>query len=206
MGALAILQMFGPILAGLIPQIAPILKPESDVAKRNVALAETVVKTITEAAGAPNMQAAVEKMQAEPAVVAAVQKAIVTEPTVLSALQIVEVGGGAKAAAERDLAVMQSDKPFWKTSAVFWISILLLPMVLWYVGSSIVGGVEIPPDWPWYAQFPLKLFGVGWSLDARSGLANLVVGLVLGGICGVYFGVSVTQAKAAANAASNKEA
>lgn len=189
MGALALLQLFGPVLSGLIPQIASILKPESEVAKRNVDIAQTLVDTIVKASGADNLQGAVEKMQAEPEVKAAVQKAVVTEPAVLAVL---EIGGGVKAAREADHTATQADKPFW-FSPVFWISMVLLPMVYWYVGSSVVGGIEIPSDWPWYAQLPLKMFGIGWSLDARSGLANLVLGLVLGGICGVYFGVSVTQ-------------
>jgi muramidase (phage lysozyme) len=203
MGALA---LFAPILAQLIPQIASILKPESDVAKRNVALGETIANTIVQAAGATNLQDAVEKMQADPAVKDVVQKAVVTEPAIMATLQITEIGGGIAGAREADLVASQSDKPFWKTSAVFWVSMLLLPMVYWYVGSSVVGGIEVPPEWPWYAQLPLKLFGLGWSLDARSGLANLVVGLVLGGIVGVYFGVSVTQQKQQGNAVPPKEA
>lgn len=193
MGAAAIFKIFGPILSALIPQIAPILKPESDVAKRNVALAETIVNSILTTAKATNMQEAVEKMQASPETQQAVQKAVVTEPIVMSTLQITEVGGGIVGARQQDLLAQQQEKPFYRTSAVFWISIILLPMVVWYVGSSVVGGIDIPSDWPWYAQLPLKLFGVSWSADARAGLANLVVGLVLGGICGVYYGVSVTQ-------------
>lgn len=206
MGALAILQMFGPALAALIPQIANIVKPESEVAKRNVALAETIVNTVVENAGATNMQDAVEKMQSDPALTEAVKKAVVTEPAVMGALQIVEVGGGAKAAAERDVVVQQQEKPFWKTSAVFWVSILLLPMIYWYIGSSVAGGIEIPPDWPWYAQLPLRLLGTAWDAGARVGLANLVIGLVLGGICGVYYGISVTQAKQQGGPANQKEA
>ena len=48
----------------------------------------------------------------------------------------------------------------------------------------------------------LSMFGSAWTGEARSGGFNLVVGLVLGGICGVYFGVSVTQAKQTAQAAA----
>jgi hypothetical protein len=43
----------------------------------------------------------------------------------------------------------------------------------------------------------LGMFGGGWTGEARSGGFNLVVGLILGGICGVYYGVSVTQGKTA---------
>lgn len=192
MTALALLQLFSPILSGLIPQIASFLKPESEVAKRNVGIAQVLVDTITTASQSPNLQAAVEKMQADPAVAKAVQQAVVSEPSIMAVL---EIGGGVKEARDNDLKVMAADKPFYKTSAVFWISMVLLPLVYWYVGSSVVGGIEVPADWPWYAQLPLKLFGLAWSLDARSGMGNLVIGLVLGGICGVYYGISVTQQK-----------
>lgn len=194
----ALIAAFGPLISSLIPQVSSIFNPTTDVAKRNTALAETVIGAITNAAGQPNLQAALEQMQADPEVKAKVVQAVVTHPDVLPALQITEIGGGVAAARTADAQQVQSDKPFWKASAVFWVSILLIPMVLWYVGSSIVGGVEIPADWPWYAQIPLKLFGKAWDDGARVGLANLVVGMILGGICGVYFGVSVTQAKQAA--------
>jgi hypothetical protein len=191
---LALLSAFGPLISELIPQVSKLFKPGSEVAQRNVGVAQIVVDTIVKASGQPNLQTALETMQADPAMREKVTQAVVTEPSVMA---IIEVGGGIKAAAERDLAVMQQDKPFWKTSPVFYISLILLPMVYWYVGSSVVGGVKIPDAWPWYAQMPLKIFGDAWSLDARSGLANLVIGLILGGICGVYFGVSVTQQKQA---------
>lgn len=202
MGALAILQMFGPVLAGLIPQIASILKPESEVARRNTALAETLVNTIVKSAGAANMQDAVEKMQGSPEVAKSVQKAVVTEPVVMTTLQITEVGGGIAGARQADLAVSSQERPFYKTSAVFWMSIVLIPMVYWLVGSLIVGGTAerliaaagdkstLVPQW---VTLLLSLFGAAWEGETRSGGFNLVIGLVLGGICGVYYGVSVTQ-------------
>lgn len=214
MGALAILKMFGPVLAELIPQIANIVKPQSESAKRDATLASTIVSTIVGAAEAPNMQAAVEKMQADPAVVETVKKAVVTEPQVMAALQIVEVGGGAAAAVERDQKAAAADKPFWKASAVFWISVLLMPLVYWLVGSLIVGGTAerlvaaakesaMVPEW---VTLLLSLFGSEWQGETRSGGFNLVIGLVLGGICGVYFGVSVTQQKQGQTASTGKEA
>lgn len=196
----AIISLFGSVLADLIPQLTAIFKPKGEVAQRNTALAQTAIDTILKVTGQPNVQAAIEQMQADAAVKTNVTQALVTHPDIMP---FVEVGGGVAAARESDLKVMTADKPFWKTSAVFWVSVMLVPMVLWYVGSSIVGGVDIPVDWPWYGQILLKLFGTGWSADARAGLANLVVGLVLGGICGVYFGVSVTQAKQAVPPSTN---
>jgi hypothetical protein len=70
------------------------------------------------------------------------------------------------------------------------MSVLLLPLVYWFVGSVIVGGVDAGES-----TF-LKLFGTSWTGESRAGIANLVIGLVLGGICGVYYGISVTQQRA----------
>ncbi len=211
MGALALLQMFAGPLLNLIPQIAPLLKPtqNAEAATKTDAfaqLAQTILNTIVNTTKQPNLQAAVEAMQdpknpeGAKALTKEVQQAVVSHPDVI---QFMEVGGGFAAARETDLkmqalAQAPDSKPFWRTSAVFWISMILLPTVFWYVGSSIVGGVDIPEDWPWFPQLILKLFGSAWDSGAKVGLANLVVGLVLGGICGVYFGVSVTQQKAAA--------
>lgn len=196
MGALALLNLFAPILSGLIPQIKKFITPGSEVAQRNTAIAETILNTITTAANAPNLQGAIEKMQSEPEVKKAVQQAIVTEPEIM---QVMEVAGGFAKAREQDILQQKQDQPFYKTSAVFWISIVLLPLVYWLVGSLIVGGAlqNLPegttiPDW---MKMLMALFGREWEGETRSGGFNLIVGLVLGGICGVYFGVSVTQNK-----------
>jgi hypothetical protein len=189
-----------PLLAELIPQVAKILIPTggSEVAQRNQALANTVLDTVvatvkTETAKAEVTPAgAVAAIANDPELLRKVREAVLTHPDIM---EVLEVGGGVVKAREHDLATMQADKPFWKASAVFWVSVLLVPLVFWYVGASIVGGVTIPEAWPWYAQLPLKLFGMAWDSGAKVGLANLVVGLVLGGICGVYYGVSVTQQK-----------
>ncbi len=199
MGALALLQLFAPILSGMIPQIQPLLAPGVDKNAKFAGIAQVVLDTINKTTGQPNLQGSLEAMQADVAVKKSVQQAVVSHPDIIDAMTIGEVGGGVAAAAERDLKARAApDGPFWKSSAVFYVSLLLIPMVLWYVGSSIAGGIDIPSDWPWYAQMPLKLLGKQWDDGARVGLANLVVGMVLGGICGVYFGVSVTQAKQSA--------
>lgn len=191
MDPFSLIAVFGPIIANLIPQVAKLFDKKTETPEK-IAAAQKVIETVVQSTGAVNAQEAVQKMQADPAVLKAATVAVVSQPDIMA---ILEVGGGIAKAREFDLAQQAQALPFWKTSAVFWISMTLLPMVVWYVGSSIVGGVDIPADWPWGVQLLLKLFGTAWSLDARSGLANLVVGLVLGGICGVYFGVSVTQAK-----------
>jgi hypothetical protein len=200
-----------PLIAQFIPQIMTLIKPGSASTAKDAAVAGTILNTVVQAAGilnpdgtpapvnAATVGAAADKMTADPALAKSVQQAVVTHPDIMPLL---EVGGGVAAARAADVQQQQSTVPFWKGSAVFWISVILLPMIYWYVGASIIGGIEIPADWPWYAQLPLKFFGLAWDAGAKVGLANLVVGLVLGGIVGVYFGVSVTQQKQQAESAS----
>ena len=114
-------------------------------------------------------------------------------------MAILEVGGGVTKAREFDIQQQQQEKSFWRASAVFWISVLLLPMVYWLVGSLIIGGVktdDLNSDW---MKMLFRLFGTEWNGESRSGGFNLVIGLVLGGICGVYYGISVTQQRAGSN-------
>lgn len=202
---MSIIGLFAPALKSLLPQVATLFPGASDkiaATQPKLDALTAILQTLVNVTQGPQtlvstgtVGAAIDAMQKDKATQTAVQQAVVTHPDIINALTVTEIGGGVAAARAADLVVMQQEKPFWKTSAVFWISILLLPMVFWYVGASIVGGVTIPEAWPWYAQLPLKLFGGEWDAGAKVGLANLVVGLVLGGIVGVYFGVSVTQAK-----------
>lgn len=190
---LALISAFGPMISAAIPAVAKLFDRKAESPEK-VAAAQKVIETIVTASGSAGIDEALTKVQTDPAVREQVKAAVLAEPSIAPMLTV-EIGGGIAGAREADKAQQASDKPFYKTSAVFWISMVLLPTVYWYVGSSVVGGVDIPSDWPWYAQLPLKLFGAAWDSGARVGLANLIVGLVLGGICGVYYGISVTQNK-----------
>ena len=207
MDPLTIIATFGPMIANLIPQISKIfVRPEDKKTQGYIDAANLVLDVFTKAGlkdptasgqNVAQVAQAVEAVTKDAGLRQDVAKAVITDPPVMAFL---EVGGGFAGAREADIKQQAAPAPFWKTSAVFWISMLMLPMVYWFVGSSIVGGVSIPDTAPWYVQV-LKLFGTAWSLDARSGIANLVIGLVLGGICGVYYGISVTQQKANATEA-----
>lgn len=208
---LTIAGIFGAVLTQLIPQVGKLFggKKDAQNAQAIGVVLDTVVKASAEAVGtatgAPvkadvaSVAAAVKAMQDDPAVQKAVQKAVVTEPTIM---MLLEVGGGAAAARKFDIAQQQQEKPFWKVSAVFWMSVLLLPIAVWLVGSLIVGGAvykllplakDMGVTLPSWMLLLLSLFGDAWQGETRSGGFNLVIGLVLGGISGVYYGVSVTQ-------------
>ncbi|MCU0246380.1 MAG: hypothetical protein MUC42_07385, partial [Bryobacter sp.] len=190
---ISLISAFGPLISAAIPAVTKLFDRKAETPEK-VAAAQKVIETIVAASGSSGIDEALTKVQNDPAVREQVKAAVLAEPSI-APLLTVEIGGGIAGAREADKAQQSSEKPFWKTSAVFWISMLMLPMVYWYVGSSVVGGVEIPATWPWYAQIPLKMFGSAWDSGARVGLANLIVGLILGGICGVYYGISVTQNK-----------
>jgi muramidase (phage lysozyme) len=205
MDPFSIIAMFGPMIANLIPQLAKLfVNPEDKKQTRNIEAIQLVIDTFTKAGlGNPaasgtnvaQVAQAIEEVRRDPMLKAEVTKAVLTEPAIMA---ILEVGGGIVKAREHDLATMAAEKPFWKTSAVFWISIVMLPIIYWLVGSLIVGGTlerlaaaeVVVPD---LLKVMLAMFGSAWEGETRSGGFNLVVGLILGGICGVYYGISVTQ-------------
>ena len=120
-----LITAFGPALANLIPQIAKMMKPDSISSAKDAANVSQIIDVITKAAGAPNLQAAVEQMQASPDLVKTVTTAVVNDPQII---QILEVGqGGIAGAAERGLAMQNSERPFWY-NPVFWISMIMLSM------------------------------------------------------------------------------
>lgn len=190
-----LLAFIGPIISALIPQVTKLFDKKVETPEK-ITAAQTVIDTIVKATNSVNAQEAVEKMQADPAVLKTATQAVLTEPSIMA---ILEVGGGVVKAREFDVQTMQQEKSFWRASAVFWISVLLLPMVYWLVGSLIIGGVktdDLNSDW---MKMLFRLFGTEWNGESRSGGFNLVIGLVLGGICGVYYGISVTQQRAGSN-------
>lgn len=167
-----------------IPELVGLFGKNAEKAATNVKAAQAVVDVTTKALGVVNEQAAIERLAAEPEAIRTVKAAVLADPTIAA---LIEVGGGVKAARDFDLVQQAQPKPFWQTSAVFWVSVLLLPLVYWLVGSVIVGGIDAGDS-----TF-LKLFGTAWSGESRAGTSSLVIGLVLGGICGVYYGMSISQ-------------
>ncbi|MBK8772484.1 MAG: glycoside hydrolase family 19 protein [Rhizobiales bacterium] len=63
-------------LSGLIPEVAKLFPPGSEVAQRNVALASAVVDHVTQAVGAANAQDAVQRIVDDPAAAQSAQQAV----------------------------------------------------------------------------------------------------------------------------------
>jgi len=162
-----------PSVIAAIPRLAQIFKPGSEVAERNVAAASAVLDIVTQATGSVNAQAAVEKLQTDPAAVAAATKAVESNWFTLAPAD----GGGIAGARQADAAMSGNDMMH---SPSFWVAIALLPLVYMIVGS-VVG-----------------LFGTPWSEDVRSAIANGVVGMVIGAIAGYYFGQTTSRNRTAA--------
>lgn len=190
--AAPLIPILASALSALVPEIPKLFggKPAGEVAQRNSALVETVAKVATAALGAAGPGDALDKLAAMPPeqkaqAAEAVSQAIKTDPAL--SLALTAAGPSVDKARDYDVKVTQGDKSFlW--SPVFWISVLMLPMVYWFVGSVIAGSDVCEGAW--------CVFGKAWTGESRSGIANLVIGLVLGGICGVYYGISVTQKNA----------
>lgn len=142
MPALALLQLFAPILTGMIPQITALFNPKSEVAQRNVGVAQVVLDTITKVTGQPNLQGAIEAMQADPALKTKVQEAVVTHPEVI---QLIEIGGGIAAAREADTKIIQSDNTFLRSPA-FWITMLVFVPPIDYTIYKLVSQMAAPSE------------------------------------------------------------
>lgn len=157
-----------PTITQLIPALATVFKPGSEVAQRNVAAATVVANALTEATNSPNLQAAVEAMQADPEAVR-LATAAVTAPEVWGLL---EVGGGGVAAARKQ-AADPAQTPPWMNPAV-WVAILVLPLV--YIATVAV------------------LLGVGgqtFSDDVKALVVTALFTGALGAITGFFLGSSL---------------
>lgn len=64
--AIAAAQAFLPRLLDLIPALGAAFGSGSEVQKRNVAAATMVADAVTKTLGEPNLQAAIERMEADP--------------------------------------------------------------------------------------------------------------------------------------------
>ena len=186
MDPMSLLAVFGPVIAQLIPQVGQLFGGQKD--KQNVEVVGKIFDTIVQATGQTGpadmgrVGAAIRAMQTNSTVKKSVTEAVVTHPEIIGLL---EVGGGIKEARAASLAIQTSDKPFWY-SPMFWISAAFFPMMYLIVASVLftVQPAATPlVGAPWWAM-------VGFDQATRSGLVNLIVGMVFGGVVGVWFGTS----------------
>lgn len=170
MGALALLQLFGPILSNLVPQIAPLLGAKGEKVTQYAGVAKTVLDTITATTGAPNLQGAVEAMSADPAMKAKVQAAVVSHEDLVGLLEI-GVGG---IAAARVANADPNQVPFYKNPG-FVVACLLIPLI--YIVVSRV------------------MFADGYSEQLKTVVVTAILSGLLGALTGFYFGSSLSSAR-----------
>ena len=163
-----------PSLVAAIPKLGALFGSGSEVAQRNVKAAEIAFAVAKDALSAPNEQAVIERVQADPQAAASVRQAVEAHW-----YAITEAGGGGIDGARKADLAQQSGGDIRK-SASFWIALLLLPMPYMLV-ASLIG-----------------LIGTAtWSDDVRAGLAGSLISAVIGGLVGYYYGQTTTRNRTA---------
>jgi len=152
-----------PTLVSLIPELGKLFGSGSDVSNRNIAAAEKVAEVVVAATGAPNLQGAVEAMQSDPAQRQAAREAVAPM------LELVEVGGGIKAA--REFNVSTAAIPAWRMPAV-WMSVALLAPLYAVVGTVL-----------WHSAWAAER-------DLRTQVVTAVLA-VIGLVGAFWFGTSI---------------
>src|SRR5574337_304045 len=168
----AIVGALLPVLSSAVPEIAKLIKPDSQAAEKNAAVAAKAFEVAQTALGAVNAQEVAERIQSDPAAAQVVRQAVQERW-----YELAEVGGGIQAAREADTASAIAGLRAWHSPS-FWALLLLMPLVYMLVGS--ISGL-----WG-YDQ---------WSDDVRAAISTAVVSLVVGGAAGYYWGSTTTRNK-----------
>lgn len=168
-------EPMAPFIAAAIPalvQAAPDLIRifgNSENAERNAKAAEVVAQIAVESTASQNVQEAVEQVQASPEQAKAFKEAVQERW-----FELTEVGGGVQAARKADAEFVAKGESVFKSPS-FWVALLLLPLVYMIV-ANVVGVVGKP-----------------LNDEVRSAISNGVVGLVLGGLIGYYYGQTTSR-------------
>lgn len=166
----AILGALLPVLTNAVPEIVKLVKPGSESAQANAAVASKVFEVAKDALGAANEQEVAERVAADPQAAKAVREAVQTRW-----FELAEAGGGGIAGARQADAETRARGDLLQSPSL-WIGLMLLPLVYLLVGSLIglVGSAT-------------------WSDDVRAGLAGSIVSSIIGGLVGYYFGQTTSR-------------
>ncbi len=178
--AAPIISIINPLagaLAAMIPKVGSILLDKTNtVPQRNLALAGAVLDTVAQATGSQTHAQAIQRVIDDPAAKATAEAAL--SPY----FQMAEISGGIAAIRGQDLALIQSNVPWWAVirSTSFWAMIFILP-IAYLIVLSLVGVIG----------------NAKWTTDATAALGGSALGSVIGGIVGYYFGGVTTKNKPA---------
>jgi muramidase (phage lysozyme) len=154
-----------PVLTSAVPELVKLIKPDSESAEKNAAVAVKVFEVAKTALDAANEQEVAERIQADPQAAQTVRQAVQDRW-----YELAEVGGGVQAARAADIEYVEKVGGFWRSPS-FAAMFFLAPLVYMIVGSiSGLWGFD------------------GWSPDVRASIATAVVSLVVGGAAGFYWG------------------
>ncbi len=170
--AIAAAQAFLPRLVELIPALGAAFGSGSEVQKRNVAAASMVADAVTRTVQAPNLQAAIEELERNPAKLAEARAAVADIlPT------LVEAGGGGIKGARDNAAAQSGD---WR-KLVFslpFVGILVFVPTIWAVVAAAVFSA------PWLLPLDAQM---------RGTVIGFVMGTIAGGIIMYVYGASMTK-------------
>lgn len=168
----AIVAALLPVLTSAVPELVKLIKPDSDSAEKNAAIASKAFEVAKQVLDAGNEQEVAERIQSDPQAAQAVRAAVHERW-----YELAEVGGGIAAARQADIEFVEKVGGFWRSPS-FAAMFFLAPLVYMIVGS--VAG----------------LWGFdGWSADVRASIATAVVSLVVGGAAGFYWGSTTSSNK-----------
>jgi muramidase (phage lysozyme) len=171
----AIVAALLPVLTSAVPELVKLIKPDSEPAEKNAAVAVKVFEVAKTALDATNEQEVAERIQADPQAAQTVRQAVQDRW-----YELAEVGGGVQAARAADIEYVEKVGGFWRSPS-FAAMFFLAPLVYMIVGSiSGLWGFD------------------GWSPDVRASIATAVVSLVVGGAAGFYWGSTTGSNKPAA--------
>lgn len=154
----------GAALLEAVPKLVSLFGSGSEISQRNAKAVELAVDVAKTAIGATNEQELVERIANDPIAAEQVKAAIES-----NWFQLTEVGGGVQEARKADAVFVSTGKSPLASPSLL-IALALLPLVYAIVGA-VVG-----------------LWGEAFSDDVRSAIANGVIGLILGGLIGYYYG------------------
>lgn len=173
------LGLMSVLLPRLVTAIPELMRQFGDgrVTERNAKAVETVLTTVQEATGAPNVLGAVEAVEQDTSARDTAKAKLADDMW----LEVVEIGDGGVEAA-RKFSQSSDGEAFWLTG-VFWITVMLLPLVYMTAYLVLTGSNE---------QF---------SGELRAAIASSIVTGVLGGVVGFWLGLKFrTSRRAAAEA------
>lgn len=161
----AILAALLPVLANAVPELAKIIKPGSESAEKNAAVATKVFEVAQQALGATNAQQVAEQVQSDPKAAQIVRDAVREQWFTLSDLmQVHEADESSRvAAADRNIALSKETGGRW----------------LWLVGAVA-------------ATIIVASYGIVWLVLTRDSFSDETRALLLGQVVILGFGTVVS--------------